>query len=256
MVTGAGRDEDFDALQSTVRSLDLVITDNYATENALVAMGVSAERVLRVPWGPEEADNGPVMTRSDFGLGESDTVLLFPRTLADHYQPEIFVQALVTLAKSMPHLVAVFIESGPLVDEVKRLVSDENLLHMVKWQPLLTPAQFAALIPLVDAVVVSPRTDGTSVTVMEAMTQGTPVVSSLTHGSSEWVMDGITGWSFPVGDAVGLTQALMRLLSASPKRKIAVTTNAKRLVDARAGWGRSRALITQRLVELHNSKGF
>jgi glycosyltransferase involved in cell wall biosynthesis len=86
---------------------------------------------------------------------------------------------------------------------------------------------------------VTPRTDGTSVTVMDAMALGVPVVSSLTAGSAEWVMEGITGWTFPVGNAGALAGAIERALSSSAEHTALITAQAKRLVESKAGWDAS-----------------
>ena len=97
---------------------------------------------------------------------------------------------------------------------------------------------------------VTPKTDGTSVTVMEAMSQGTPVVCSLTPGSAEWISEGITGWSFAVGDSAGLVMALEKFLSSPPEEVLAVTSRAKRLVELRAGWVRSSQILADALGPL------
>jgi glycosyltransferase involved in cell wall biosynthesis len=90
-----------------------------------------------------------------------------------------------------------------------------------------------------DAVVVTPRTDGTSVTVMDAMAQGVPVVSSLTAGSAEWVIEGITGWTFPVGNAPALADAMERVLVTEESHRALVTQQAGNLVTKKAGWDES-----------------
>jgi glycosyltransferase involved in cell wall biosynthesis len=71
---------------------------------------------------------------------------------------------------------------------------------------------------------------------MDAMAQGVPVVSSLTAGSAEWVVEGITGWTFPVGSASGLAGAMERALLAEELHRALVIEQAKTLVSQKAGW--------------------
>jgi glycosyltransferase involved in cell wall biosynthesis len=103
---------------------------------------------------------------------------------------------------------------------------------------------------MADAVVVTPRTDGTSVTVMDAMHHGVPVVTSLTNGSAEWILDGVTGWTFPVGNAHALGEALESVASMSEADRSVITDNARRLVDQRAGWSQSAALLGAEIKKL------
>jgi glycosyltransferase involved in cell wall biosynthesis len=82
---------------------------------------------------------------------------------------------------------------------------------------------------------------------MDAMRQGVPVISTLTNGSAEWVMDGITGWSFPVGNATALANALLRVMDSSPGEAAQVVANAQHLVAQKAGWARSEKILLEEI---------
>ena len=249
MVTAASGFPELESLQSTVLGLDLVVTDNYATENALVGLGVHANKVLRIPWGPEAASSDPdgpeqgdarrLVTRADFGLPVGRKIILYPRSLEALYQPEVFVEAIALVAKAHPEVLALCVEAGSMVAEIKKQIEGLSVAEFFAWQPARPPAGFQGLLAVSDAVVVTPRTDGTSVTVMEAMQARIPVVSSLTSGSSEWIIQGVTGWSFPVGSAEALAAAIVSLLEATEEHRGLIVANAHRLVTARAGWSAS-----------------
>jgi glycosyltransferase involved in cell wall biosynthesis len=59
-------------------------------------------------------------------------------------------------------------------------------------------------------------------------------------------MEGITGWTFPVGSASALADALERVLLADRSHRAVITSQAKNLVSQRAGWDSS----SQRLGEV------
>ena len=253
MVTAASSGDAWEALSSTVRTLDLVVSDNYPTENACIAMGVPPERILRIPWGPAPDLGGPTGGRQDFGLPEARSLILYPRSLEPHYQPDVFVEALANVARAHPAALAVLVESGSLVEEVRAQVARLGLEDSLSWQPLRSAEQFRGLLALADVLVVSPKTDGTSVTVMDAMSMGVPVVSSLTSGSAEWIMDGITGWSFPVGDSDALATAILSALDCDPQRRRKITGAASNLVAVRGGWEASSRRFCRAIEELINS---
>ena len=255
MVSAAASQALATSLEGAVASMDLVVTDNYATENAFVSMGVEPDKIVRIPWGPQpfEATGKPISgsdVRKRLEIPDGKRVVLYPRALEPHYEPLVFIEALSTVAAEYPDVCAVIVESGSLVPAVKTAVSDTGLEGTVFWAPTLESPEFHALIRDSALVVVSPRTDGTSVTVMEAMSLGTPVVTSQTSGSAEWVMDGVTGWSFPVGSPAGLYSAMARVFGASESEISSITTRAKRLVDSRAGWSRSSAILSKALQAL------
>lgn len=249
MVSAAASAGALEALSATVAQLQCVVTDNYAAENALIALGAPPETICRIPWGPE-LPTTQAMTRADLGLAEDALVLLYPRSIEAHYQPQVFLTALEIVVTSHPNAVAVLVETGSQVDQLKESIAHKGLEAHVLWQPVRPAREFMGLIALADVVVVTTVTDGTSVTVLEAMAQEIPVVASLTNGSAEWVMDGITGWTFPVGDAKALAHALERAVSAEPRTRSLVTSNAKRLVTERAGWARSEGVVIDELQKL------
>lgn len=252
MVSAAASGEALENLARTVVGLHLVVTDNYATENALIAMGVSPQSICRIPWGPQ-SHGAPALSRADLGLPSGVPVVLYPRSIEAHYQPEVFLDALEILVASHPTLVAVLVESGSGLEQFKELVSEKGLSAHILWQPMRSAEEFNGLIALADAVVVTTVTDGTSVTVMDAMAQGIPVVTSLTNGSSEWIMDGVTGWTFPVGDARALARALERVVASEAQLRDMVTSNARRLVGQKAGWERSRGMVITEIQRLFTS---
>jgi glycosyltransferase involved in cell wall biosynthesis len=236
-------------LRSSVATLDLVVVDNYSAENALISLGISPEAICRIPWGPESGTSQE-STRSELGVPEGAFVLVYPRSHESHYQPEVFVEALAGVVASRPDVIAVMVESGSLVEATKRDIEARGLGAHVVWQPLRSPQEFGAVMALADVVVVTTRTDGTSVTVMDAMHRGVAVVSSLTNGSAEWVLDGVTGWTFPVGNSVALSEALLRMVALGPEERAEITANARRLVDVRAGWARSVETLSARIQKL------
>ena len=249
MVSAAASSDALVAMGEAVITCDAIVTDNYATENALIALGVAETAVIRIPWGPDTR-HLPSLTRAEVGWPEDRKILLYPRSLESHYQPEVFVSALAHIVHDVPELLAVMVEAGSQVQSTKGLIATAGLDDYVRWEPLSTPDHFQGLLGLSDCVVVTPKTDGTSVTVMDAMNQGIPVVSSLTAGSAQWVIQGITGWNFPVGDSDRLAEVVIEALRSDSRRREAITGNAKRLVDSRAGWQASSVQLKDKLSVL------
>jgi len=245
MVTAAQSHSELSRLRTLVESIDILVTDNYATENALISMGAAADKVRRIPWGPEVAVASS-MTRAECGWPEDRRIVLYPRSLEAHYDPGVFVDALALVTKRVPNVLAVLVEVGSLVEDMKKRIAGAGLSAHVHFEPLREPGEFRAMMACADVVVVTPRTDGTSVTVMDAMAQGVPVVSSLTAGSAEWVVEGITGWTFPVGSTSELADAIERALLAEESHGALIIEQAKTLVSQKAGWD----ISAQRLGEV------
>jgi len=249
MVTAAQSPEKLSHLRRLVESIDCLVTDNYATENALISMGATADQILRIPWGPDNA-TASTLTRAQCGWPEDRHIVLYPRSLEPHYDPDVFVDALALVVKQVPDVLAVLVEVGSLVEDTKHRIAAAGLGSHVHFEPLREPEEFRAMMACADVVVVTPRTDGTSVTVMDAMAQGVPVVSSLTAGSAEWVVEGITGWTFPVGSASELADAMERALLADGSHRALIIEQAKTLVSQKAGWTTSAQRLDEAIRRL------
>ena len=97
--------------------------------------------------------------------------------------------------------------------KVLPVVSDQALQTSVRWLSEITSREAVAdLNRLADIAVSVPSSDGTPVSVLEAMACGAaPVVSDL-PSLREWITDGENGLLVPVGDPEALAAAIVRLL--------------------------------------------
>ena len=81
MVSAAGSSVVRASLSEALEGMNAVVTDNYATENALIALGMRESAIIRVPWGPENhrPDIPPKSAsrlRAKVGVGQDQTLLL------------------------------------------------------------------------------------------------------------------------------------------------------------------------------------
>ena len=255
MVFAASSNDHLMEITKTVQELDLVFVDNYPCENALVAMGVAEKDIVRAPWGPDfevPLDNWNSIDKAQGPEGIRK--VLFGRTIEPHYEPEVFLEAFSQLAKEFDDVHAILIDSGTHVDHIKELIMKLNLENRITWEKARSTAGFLHLIKEADVFVTTPKTDGTSVSVLQAMDLGVPIVSSETNGSAEWVIAGITGWTFPKGDQLQLLMELKDVLSTSNETKQVITQNARKLVQTRAGWNTSKKRMSVRLESMIEEK--
>ena len=137
------------------------------------------------------------------------------------------IDAARDLAREHPSLVVVIAGEGPERDALvvaARAVGVERSLRFVG--PLANPAD---LLAAADVVVAPSVWESGPLVVAEALWLGRPVVATPLGFVPELVIDGETGWTVPVGDAVALAKAIDAVL-ADPVAALAVGAAGRRRV--------------------------
>jgi len=87
-----------------------------------------------------------------------------------------------------------------------------------------------------DLYISASHSDGTSISLLEAIACGIPVIVSDIPGNQEWIEPGFHGWLFPDGDHEALAEAIIDAFRKRDRLPI-MGNNARKLAEERADWG-------------------
>ena len=90
-----------------------------------------------------------------------------------------------------------------------------------------------------DVYVSCAQSDGTSVSLLEAMATGLPVVVTDLPSNREWVDDGQSGWLAPANSAEQFANRFLRATRLNPDQRNLVALRNQRIVEERADWDRN-----------------
>ena len=97
-------------------------------------------------------------------------------------------------------------------ERTKAMVSDMDVGDRVDFRPAYTYDELPDVLAKADVYISASKSDGTSLSLLEALSTGTfPVVSDI-EANRPWVTHGETGLLFPVGDDATLADCLERAL--------------------------------------------
>ena len=142
----------------------------------------------------------------------------------------VFLDAAQRLTKSNPQAKFVIVGDGVMRERIETRVRELGLTEQVQ----LTGAvkDIPALLRSVDiAVLPSLKNEGFPNAVMEAMAASVPVVATETGGTSELVVDGLTGFVVQPGNAAALGDAIGRLCDDAEARRKMGEAGRRRIVD-------------------------
>jgi glycosyltransferase involved in cell wall biosynthesis len=132
-------------------------------------------------------------------------------------EPKDFSGLVRSLAGTRVPFTAAIIGDGPDRPEIDNAISETGLEE--SFELLGERDDVAAQLAASDLFVLSSRSEGMPMSVLEAMAAGLPVVASAVGGVPELVVDGVTGLLVTAGDDVPLRQALARLLADAALRR-------------------------------------
>ena len=223
--------QDADESQLDLQRFMAVVVDS--TANLKIAEEHGARKILLIPWGVDldqlSAQAGTA-NLSSFDIAPGDRVVLSLRAHEELYRVADIIKAFAQIETDARLVVG---NSGSLTaqlqDQARRLNVDAAFI------PAVAEDRVPALLRRSSVYVTASRVDGSSVTLLQAMACGVPVVASANNGNADWVADGKTGFVFPVGNTAALARAIQRALQEGHS----VTDAALAQIHERADWKRN-----------------
>ncbi len=198
-----------------------------AVRDALIAGGVAPDRIAVVRKG-HDADwyrAAPLNLRAELGLGKEVFLAGIVANIRHEKGVEFAVSASDLLAQRGVdvHFVLVGDDERPAWQRRWRKLSRDGRISMLGRR-----TDVPALLPNFDVFVLPSLREGSPRAVVEAMLCHVPVIASAVGGVPELVVDGVTGFLVPPGDAAALAAAVAHLRQSAPLRT--------QLAQAAAAW--------------------
>ena len=195
-------------------------------ETALRAASVPAAKLVRATLGVE-VETIPFQPRFQ---PTARPRLLCTRALEDVYDPGTLVEALARLHQQGVAATLTFAADGSLATELKEHAMRAGLGESVEFLGGFSTEDLPNLLSSHDLYVSASRSDGTSLSLLEAMASGLyPVVSKIAANQS-WIGDGRTGRLFEPGEPEAATTAIRQALD-DPLREEALARNRERVEE-------------------------
>lgn len=182
----------------------------YSTASTCTVInGIDTERFAR----PTDVSE----LRKRLGLTDADVVIGTVARLSPVKDQKTLIAAFEILHRSSPGARLVLVGEGPSRAELEAAVSTAGLtecVHFAGRQDDVLP-----YLNLFDVFVLSSRSEGIPLVILEAMAAGVPVLSTAVGGVPEIITDGETGVLVPPADADSLATALIELVQNRTRRR-------------------------------------
>ena len=224
----------------TLKRCDWFVSDAQVSRAAAIEYGMDPRKVTVFPWGVDLVRFSPMPSDRN----EGTFTLFCSRTWEPLYGVDVVVRAFAQLAPTHPGLGLILLGGGSQAADLRRMLLNAGLLERVYFGGTVPQRELPGWYHRADLYLSASHVDGSSVSLMEALACGLPVLVSDIPGNREWVREGENGWLFRDGDAGDLAA---KILKACENRQMLpeMGRRARLDVEARADWKKNAAVLMQ-----------
>lgn len=233
------------ATRYTLQRSALMIGDCTTIRQLAVSYGMPDERIITFPWGVDLRHFSPVPSKA----GSQTFTLLSTRGWEPIYGVDVIARAFVQAARRRPELRLVMLGSGSLAGMLWQTFQSGGVESQVVLPGLATQTDLPRYYRMADLYISASHSDGTSISLLEAMACGRPSLVSDIPGNREWVNPGENGWWFLDSDAGSLAEGILKAVEKREQLP-AMGKTARCIAEQRADWEKNfpRLLDGYRLV--------
>ena len=232
---------------------DLVTADSVDLAEGAIAGGAHRDRTEVVQFGVDTERFSPAPRNEELlariGLA-TPRVVFSPRILMPWNRHEDVIRAVATMPPDVGLLFSALHADPEERRRLEALVDELGLRARTRFLEEIPHDQMADHLRLADVIVSVPETDGTPVTILEALACEVPVVASDVPSVTEWLADVSPELLVPIADQPATTAAIRRVLDMPPADRAALAASGRGMVVERADHRTHMLAVERRYREL------
>lgn len=231
---------------AAIQGSAMVCCDSETVKSSIMRMaGYPEEKIVTFPWGidlktfaPRQPDSG---LRQKLGW-QTNKIVISTRRMEKLYGVDVVVSAFGEAVRRMPELRLLLVGTGSMEKEIRGMVAAGGLDQLVHFVGPLSNESLPAYLNEADLYVSASPTDGTSISLLEAMACARPVIVTDIPSNRDWVTNRRNGMLFPPGDSPALARATVEVLSNTSLQKEMGYRNINE-TQRRADWNKNFAML-------------
>ncbi len=209
----------------------------------IIANGVDTER-----FSPRSSAQ---QVHHELGLPPGSPIVSIVAALRPEKNHELFLQAAAIIHQRMPEAHFLIVGDGPRREMLEQMANRLGLRNVIHF--LGTRHDIPDILASSDVVVLSSHMEANPLAILEAMACGKPVVATRVGSVPTNVVDGLTGFLVPPGDAMALADRCALLLRSARLRE-EMGQAARRHILNRASLAHTVKGYEKLIVELYCRK--
>ncbi|HTY53224.1 MAG TPA: glycosyltransferase family 4 protein [Methanomicrobiales archaeon] len=203
--------------------------------------GIAPDKVAYLPIGIDTRVFSP---GSRSGRQDGPLVLFSNRGFFPVYDTRTLLEGFALAHPANPGISLVLKGEGPEEQEMRGLAASLGIAGSVTFRGRSPYAEVPEDLRGADVFISTATSDGTPVSVLEAMSTGVPCIATGVGGVPEWISDGENGLLIPPRDPAALSRSILAL-AADPGLRARLGARARETVLGRGDWGRLMARVEE-----------
>ncbi|MFA5771246.1 MAG: glycosyltransferase family 4 protein [Thermoplasmata archaeon] len=236
-----------------IAKADMITCDaEYVKKRIMELQPFDPDKIIVFPWGIDLKKFNPNYDRRAIRdrLGISDEkIVLITRSLEPIYGLEYLLTAIPKVLERHPNTRFVFCGGGSLQNVCNEFINNNNLSGKVFLMGAVKNEELPLFLCTADVWASPSLSDGTPVSLLEAMACGLPVIVTDNTPVLEWVTDGVNGLVIQKKDPHAIFESVCKLLDDEELRKKFGEENLK-IAKERADWEKNFAKLEEMYQKL------
>jgi glycosyltransferase involved in cell wall biosynthesis len=212
-------------LRFVCRRAALVNAVSQPLEDELIRLGVPASKILQLPFGVDLRRFHP----DDEMPRASAAKLICTRKHEEIYDIPTIIDALARLKATGRRFHCTFTSEGTRLSANRECARAAGLEEHTSFTGTVPHSQLPSMLRASDIYITAARSDGTSVSLLEAMASGLLPVVPRIPANEPWIEHGKSGLMFDAGEAGSLADALVTALDDDQLRQRVFEKNRRRV---------------------------
>jgi len=215
-------------------SVDLTYAVSHNIRNHIIQdFSVPECKVRYLPFG---IDTDLFSPQSDVGIKNNQTIEIFSnRGYFPVYDNDTLVRGFALAYAKNPTLRLTLKGDGPLEQSVRDLVASSGLSEVITFKKKTAYSEVPDDYRCVQIFLITSISDGTPVSLLEAMASGLPCIATNVGGIPEWIENKKTGILIPPKSPEQVAEAIL-LLAADPALRSRMGSAAREVVLKNGQW--------------------
>lgn len=222
---------------------DWFLGDCYVELDKAAELGYDRDRATIFPWGIDvkRFSPGDDILRTKISK-DGEFLVLSLRTMEPNYDVETVVRAFLLAVKNEPMMRLILLGDGSQMIRLKEIAKNDLNGEKISFLGRQPNDMLVDYYRSCDLYVSASIVDGSSVSLLEAMGCGLPVLMSSIPGNLEWVKNGENGLLFQTHNVEELAGLMTDCCRNRNHLKI-LSGTARKLIEEKADWNKNKSGI-------------